>query len=104
MENEKADPDAARVGGLARKIIRCLLLSSNYLQYKPSQMASAALMLSININGSPCAQLMGTNSTLYFLKERGHYYKPPGQQQMTYPGAPNSTGVMNSAATSTDTQ
>ena len=65
-------------------------------------MAAAALMLSININGSPCAQLMGANSTLYFLKERGHYYKPPGQQQMTttYPGAANNAGgVMNSAAT-----
>ena len=90
VENEKSDPDAARVGGLARKILRCLILSSNYLKYKPSQMAAAALMLSININGSPCAQLMGANSTLYFLKERGHYYKPPGQQ-MKYCG---SNGVM----------
>lgn len=55
VESERIDPDAARVGGLARKIIRCLLLSSQFLRFKPSQVAAAAVMLSININGSPCA-------------------------------------------------
>ena len=55
VENERNDPEATRVGGLARKIIRCLLLSSNYLRFKPSQIAAAALVLSININGSHCA-------------------------------------------------
>ena len=36
VESEKSDQDSARVGCLARKIIRCLLLSSNYLRFKPS--------------------------------------------------------------------
>ena len=55
LDQEKSDQDAARVANVARKMIRCMLLSSTYLRFKPSQIASAAILLSIGINGSPCA-------------------------------------------------
>ena len=36
VDQEHVDSDAARVGNLARKMMRCMLLSSNYLRFKPS--------------------------------------------------------------------
>ena len=64
VDQELTDSDDTRVGNLARKMLRCMLLSSTYLRFKPSQVAAAALLLSININSSECAQLMGAPSVL----------------------------------------
>lgn len=36
VDQENTDSDSARVGNLARKMMRCMLLSSNYLRFKPS--------------------------------------------------------------------
>ena len=58
VEQEKTDSSDARVGNLARKLLRCMLLSSTYLRFKPSQVAAAALILSINIIRS--TKILGT--------------------------------------------
>lgn len=53
VDLEHNDADAAAVANLARKVSRCMLLSSNYLKFKPSQMAAASLLLSMQIVSSP---------------------------------------------------
>ena len=73
VEQEKTDSSDARVGNLARKLLRCMLLSSTYLRFKPSQVAAAALILSININGSECSKLMGAPTVLHNLKDKAFY-------------------------------
>ena len=73
VEQEKTDISDARVGNLARKLLRCMLLSSTYLRFKPSQVAAAALILSININGSECSKLMGAPTVLHNLKDKAFY-------------------------------
>ena len=77
VDQELTDSDDTRVGNLARKMLRCMLLSSTYLRFKPSQVAAAALLLSININSSVCAQLMGAPSVLdsNILQAKAFYKK-----------------------------
>lgn len=55
VDQEAIDLNDQRVANLARKMLRCMLLSSIYLRFKPSQVAAVALVLSININSSECA-------------------------------------------------
>ena len=81
LDQEKIDVDAARVGNLARKLIRCMLLSSNYLRFKPSHLAATALLLSIGINSSPNAGLMGLPAPKQDLYSRGVYYGLGGGSQ-----------------------
>ena len=45
VHQERINTEDARVGTLAKKLIRCLLMSVSYLRFKPSQIAAAALML-----------------------------------------------------------
>lgn len=59
LEQERSDPNALRVANVARKMIRCMLLSQSFLRFRPSVIAASALLLSIGINMSPCAKLMG---------------------------------------------
>ena len=63
----------ARVGNLARKMLRCMLLSSTYLRFKPSQVAASALILSLNINSSNVSIRMGAPSVLQNLAEKAFY-------------------------------
>lgn len=61
-----------------------MLLSSSYLAFKPSQVAAAALILSININGSECSQLMGAPTVLQNLHKKAFYFNlksSPEEQQ-----------------------
>lgn len=43
----KSDPTAKTIRNLARNFCRFMLLSSSFLQYKPSQMAAASILLGI---------------------------------------------------------
>jgi len=62
-----------------------MLLSSTYLHFKPSQVAAAALLLSMNINGSECAQLMGAPNVLHDLHEKSVFYaENNGQEERKY--------------------
>jgi len=81
VDREKSDSNDARVGNLARKMLRCMLLSSTYLHFKPSQVAAAALLLSMNINGSECAQLMGAPNVLHDLHEKSVFYAENNGQE-----------------------
>ena len=74
VDQESTDPDALRVGNLARKVMRCMLLSSSILQFKPSQIAAASLTLSIAITNSPCAQLMGAPQPRESIHAKGFYF------------------------------
>lgn len=76
VDREASDPSDARVVNLARKMLRYMLLSSVYLRFKPSQVAAAALILSININSSHCSQLMGAPCVLQRLEEKAFYHDP----------------------------
>ena len=73
VHQERTNKDDAQVGSLTRKILRCHLLSSSFLRFKPSVMAAAALMLSINISCSAGAQLMLKSQPLYFLRDKAFF-------------------------------
>ena len=59
LDQERSDVAAACVGSVARRLMRCMLLRSCSLRFKPSQIAATSLLLSIGILKSPCAVHMG---------------------------------------------
>ena len=59
-----------------------MLLSSSFLRFKPSSVAAAALMLSININCSPSAQLMGAPDVLGNQYAKSFFYNQPEPEDL----------------------
>lgn len=62
-------------------MLRCMLLSSTYLRFKPSQVAAAAIILSLNINSSQISRLMGAPSVLTEVHTQAFYYAEGFSQQ-----------------------
>ena len=56
-------------------MLRCMLLSSSYLRFKPSQVAASALLLSLNINSSTVSMRMGAPTVLTNLAEKAFYFE-----------------------------
>ena len=50
FEVDKDDPFSKLIGDVARQLCRLMIISSNFLQFKPSQIAAAALLVSLKIN------------------------------------------------------
>jgi hypothetical protein len=73
LDQEKEEHDSHRVGQLAKKMMRSALLHSSSLKFKPSQIAAAALLLSINISSSPAAQQVGLPARLTNLRSKAFY-------------------------------
>lgn len=50
FEVDKDDQFSKLIGDVARQLSRLMMISSNFLQFKPSQIAAAALLVSLKIN------------------------------------------------------
>ena len=59
IDQEKKDNSTNRITSLARDFCRYMLREAKFLRYRPSQLAAAALMLSINICKSNVAHVAG---------------------------------------------
>ncbi len=58
LDQERDDKIAALVANIARRMIRCLLLSSSFLKFKASSIAASAILLSVGICMSPQVTLL----------------------------------------------
>jgi len=59
LDQEYLSVESRLIGELARRLLRILVGHSSFLKFKTSEMASAALMLAINVSQSPIATQIG---------------------------------------------
>ena len=87
VDQEKQDASDALVGDLARKFIKSMQLRSIYLNFTPSQIAAAALMLSMNICSSPfCCRLVGVEQPFLDLDKKGWFFQSASEvRELLYP-------------------
>lgn len=73
IDNEQEDDDAKQVCRLGRQILRAFARDSSSLNFKPSQIAAAALMTALNICDSPVAKVYGLKQ-ISGLSQKSHYF------------------------------
>ena len=69
-----SDEDADMLSALARKIITIMIKDKSYLNFKPSQIGAASILLSLNILDTPIAKAINLKQ-IQDLKDKCHYYQ-----------------------------
>ena len=59
LDSEASDPDMKQVGFTARQFCKYVQRYGQFLEYKPSQIAAAAIVLSVRLNLSPVGPSVG---------------------------------------------